>query len=191
MGVFAEPQGGGHALFRMPDGSARLVTPGAALNEHTTIVAVEPAGVRVRDARGERTIALAPASATRGTPQVAAASRPVPPGCAIPASYKGPVVRLNAELVQGLMAQPEALRAVAEPADGALVVRDEAGFAALVGMKKGDRITQANGIALRAPEDVIVAVLRPLAASQLVRIIGSRGGEPRELYIVNAGACPA
>jgi hypothetical protein len=71
------------------------------------------------------------------------------------------------------------------------VIRDEAGFAALLGMKKGDRVTQANGIALRAPEDVIVAVLRPLAASQTVRLIGARGSEARELYLVNAGACPA
>jgi hypothetical protein len=97
---------------------------------------------------------------------------------------------LNAELVQGLMAQPEGLRAIADAQDGALVIRDETGFAALLGMKKGDRVAQANGIALRAPEDVIVAVLRPLAASQTVRLVGSRGPEARELYLVNAGACP-
>jgi hypothetical protein len=98
-------------------------------------------------------------------------------------------VRINAELVQGLMAQPESLRRIADARDGALVVREASGFAALLGMKEGDRVTQANGIALRAPEDVIVAVLRPLAASQTVRVVGSRGAEPREVYIVNAGAC--
>ena len=70
------------------------------------------------------------------------------------------------------------------------MIRDEAGFAAMLGMKKGDRVAQANGIALRAPDDVIVAVLRPLAASQPVRLIGSRGNEARELIILNAGACP-
>lgn len=191
MGVFAEPGGRGHALFRMPDGSARLVAPGDALNAQTTVVAIGPTGVRVRDGGGERTIALSAATQARGASRTAPAGRAPSPGCAIPASYKGPVVRLNAELVQGLMAQPESLRAIAEARDGGLVVREEAGFAALVGMKKGDRVTQANGIALRAPEDVIVAVLRPLAASQLVRLVGSRGGEPRELYLVNAGACPA
>ena len=63
------------------------------------------------------------------------------------------------------------------------------GFAALLGLRKGDRVIQANGIALRAPEDVIVAVLRPLAANQAVRISGMRGTEPQELLIVNAGAC--
>jgi len=31
-------------------------------------------------------------------------------------------------------------------------VRDESGFAAMLGLKRGDRIAQANGIALTAPE---------------------------------------
>jgi hypothetical protein len=175
----------------MPDNSARLVGAGATLESGMTLVAVRPDGVTVRDASGERDIALrAQPSSQRNTAQgparTAAAQRSA---CALPAGYNGPVVRLNAELVQGLMAQPETLRAIAEAKDGALVVRDEAGFAALLGMKKGDRVTQANGIALRAPEDVIFAVLRPLAASQAVRLTGSRGNEPRELVIVNAGAC--
>jgi hypothetical protein len=190
MGVFAERDGGGHALFRMPDGSARLVAAGAALSQEATLVAVYPDRVTVRDARGERAIALRAASdAQRGTSGKPAPQRIANAACGVPASYKGPVVRINAELVQGLMAQPESLRRIADARDGALVVREASGFAALLGMKEGDRVTQANGIALRAPEDVIVAVLRPLAASQTVRVVGSRGAEPREVYIVNAGAC--
>ena len=187
LGVLSEPDGKGRALFRLADGSARLVTAGDALGSGTTLVAVRPDGVTIREAGGERTIALraqpiaSPTAAKRG---------PASAACALPAGYKGPVVRLNAELVQGLIAQPEALRAIADGRDGALVIRDEAGFAALLGMKKGDRVAQANGIALRAPEDVIVAVLRPLAASQPVRLVGSRGSEARELVILNAGACP-
>jgi S1-C subfamily serine protease len=110
--------------------------------------------------------------------------------CAIPRDYRGAVVRLNAELVQGLIGQPQALRAVVDGQDGALVVRDETGLAAMLGLKKGDRVTLANGIALRAPEDVIVSILRPLAANQAVRVQGTRGTEARELLILNAGACP-
>jgi hypothetical protein len=79
---------------------------------------------------------------------------------------------------------------MAEGQGNALVIRDESGFAALLGMKKGDRVAQANGIALRAPEDVIVAVLRPLAASQPVRLVGVRGNETREMMILNASMCP-
>ena len=188
LGVFAEDDGRGHALFRMPDNSARLVAAGSALTRDATLVAVRPDGVTLRDARGERFVALRGAGDASRMPAARGATARA--GCAIPSGYKGPVVRLNAELVQGLMAQPESLRAIADVQDGGLVVRDEAGFAALLGMKKGDRVTQANGIALRAPEDVIVAVLRPLAASQTVRLTGSRGSEPRELVIVNASACP-
>ena len=188
LGVLSEPDGKGRALFRFADGSARLVAAGESLSSGTTLVAVRPDGVTIRDAGGERAIALRaqPGAIPPVTKRGAAASA----ACTLPAGYKGPVVRLNAELVQGLIAQPQSLRAIADAQDGALVIRDEAGFAAMLGMKKGDRVTQANGIALRAPEDVIVAVLRPLAASQPVRLIGSRGSEARELMILNASVCP-
>lgn len=189
LGVLAETDGKGRALFRLPDGSARLLSTGETLTANVTLVAVRPDGVTVRDAGGERAIGLrtqAPASA--GTSRRPGAARSV--ACAIPAGFKGAVVRLNAELVQGLISQPQALRTVADQKDGALEIRDDSGFAAMIGMKKGDRVAQANGIALRVPEDVIVAVLRPLAASQPVRLVGSRGGEPREVMVLNAGVCP-
>ena len=188
LGVLSEPDGRGRALFRFADGSARLVAAGESLSSGTTLVAVRPDGVTIRDAGGERAIALRaqPGALAQGTKRAGAGSA----ACALPAGYKGPVVKLNAELLQGLIAQPQSLRAIADAQDGALVIRDEAGFAAMLGMKKGDRVTQANGIALRAPDDVIVAVLRPLAASQPVRLIGSRGSEVRELMILNASVCP-
>ena len=188
LGVLAEPDGRGRALFRFADGSARLVTAGEPLSSGTTLVAVRPDGVTIRDAGGERAIALRarPGAGTPPAKRTAVASG----ACALPAGYRGPVVRLNAELLQGLIAQPEALRAIADARDGALVIRDESGFAALLGMRKGDRVAQANGIALRSPEDVIVAVLRPLAASQPVRLTGARGNESRDLMILNASVCP-
>ena len=188
LGVLAERDGKGRALFRFADGSARLVATGESLAAGMTLVAVRPDGVTIRDAGGERAIAL------RAQPVAGAASAKRPSvastACALPAGYRGPVVRLNAELLQGLIAQPESLRAIADARDGALVIREESGFAALLGMRKGDRVTQANGIALRAPEDVIVAVLRPLAASQPVRLLGARGNESRELMLLNASVCP-
>lgn len=188
LGVLAEPGGRGRALFRMPDGSARFAAPGDSLGASGTLSAVHADGVTLSTSGGERRVELrggapSPAGAAR------AGSTPRVTGC-VPAGYRGPVVRLNAELVAGLIAQPQSLVAVAESKDGALVVRDDAGFAAMLGLRKGDRVVQANGIALRAPEDVIVAVLRPLAANQAVRVIGMRGAEPQELLIVNAGACP-
>jgi hypothetical protein len=117
-----------------------------------------------------------------------AARAPVRTSC-VPPGFRGPVVRLNAELVAGLIQQPGSLAAVAEARDGALVVLDESGFAGMLGLRKGDRVAQANGIALRTTDDIVLAVLRPLAASQTVRVIGQRGSEPREFLIVNASAC--
>jgi hypothetical protein len=192
LGVLSEPDGRGRALFRFADGSARLVSTGEALPSGGTLVAVRPDGVTIRDAGGERAIAL---RAQVPAPTAAKGSSVAPSGspavaCTLPPGFKGPVIRLNAELVQGLTSQPEGLRAVVEASEGALIVRDEGGFAALLGMKKGDRIAQANGIALRSPDDVVVAVLRPLAASQPVRLVGSRGSEPRELVLLNASVCP-
>lgn len=187
LGVLSEPDGKGRALFRLADGSARLVAAGDALSANATLVAVRPDGVTIRDAGGERSIAL------RAQPPSAApiARRAVSPAaCTLPPGFKGPVVRLAAELVQGLIAQPEALRSIADAQGNALVVRDESGFAAMLGLKKGDRVVQANGIALRAPEDVVVAVLRPLAASQPVRLVGTRDNASREMMILNASVCP-
>ena len=185
LGVLAEAGGGGRALFRLGDGTARLAAAGESLGAAGTLARIDVDGVTLRGEGGERRIVLRP---ERGTMGAAPQASPKATSC-VPPGYRGPVVRLNAELVSGLIAQPQALAAVAEAKDGALVVRDEAGFAALLGLRKGDRVTQANGIALRAPEDVIVAVLRPLAANQAVRMSGTRGAEPQELLIVNAAAC--
>lgn len=188
LGVIAERDGRGEALVRLADGSARLVAAGARLADTVTLVEVRPDGIVLRDAAGERRIALRTQPAVSPPARAASASRSS--ACAIPRDYRGPVVRLNAELLQGLIGDPQALRAVVDAREDALVVSDETGLAAMLGLRKGDRVTQANGIALRAPEDVIVAVLRPLAANQPVRILGARGAEAREIVILNAGACP-
>jgi type II secretory pathway component PulC len=58
----------------------------------------------------------------------------------------------------------------------------------MLGLKAGDRIAQANGIALRVPDDVTSAVIRPLIANQGVRVIGSRDGAPQEVWLANV-AC--
>jgi hypothetical protein len=191
LGVFAEAGGRGYALFRFSDRGPRLVPAGAEIAPGTTLVAVRPDGITVRDAVGERTIALrAPPVAPAPKAEAVAPVR-VAAACAIPQGFRGAVVKLNAELVQGMIGQPEALRAIVAPADGGLTVRDESGFAAMLGLKRGDRVLTANGIALATPDDVAAAVLKPLVASQPVRVTGSRDAQPREMLLLNAGACPA
>ena len=60
----------------------------------------------------------------------------------------------------------------------------------MLGLKPGDRVAEANGIALNGPDDALVAIVRPLMASQPVRVRGTRDGKTSEWLLVNAGACP-
>jgi hypothetical protein len=191
LGVFAERDGGGYALFRLPDRGPLLVRVGAEIAKDVTLEAVHPQGVRIRD-RGEvRDLMLRAAPATVGSATVADRSGHAPrAACAAPAGYQGPVYRLNAELLTGIASQPERWKALLAPADGGLAVTDESGFATMLGMKAGDRMTQANGIALTGVDDVLVAMVKPLLASQPVRVAGTRNGKAAEWLFLNAGACP-
>ncbi len=192
LGVFAQAEGGGYALFRLPSGP-KLVQKGGEIAAGSTLVDIAPWSVRIRDAGGERTIALlagtgtAPASA--GQPRIPAPSRRSL-ACTPPAGFSGQVVKLNAELLQGLAAQPDALRAIVAPADGGMTVREGSGFAQMIGLKSGDRVRLANGIPLASADDVMAAVLTPLIANQPVRLSGTRDGQAREMLLFNAGACP-
>jgi hypothetical protein len=197
LGVFAGANGDGYALLRFPDRGAVLVKSGQEIAAGVRLEAVRPDGIRIRDRGEARDILLrqdsrppiAPApTALRPTAGIAAPQRTA---CAPPPGFSGPVYRLNAELLAGMAAQPQSWTALLAPANGNLVVRDETGLAAMLGMKVGDRIVQADGIALVAIDDVLTAVVKPLAASRPVRLSGTREGKPREWLFLNAGACPA
>ena len=108
--------------------------------------------------------------------------------CAPPSGFRGTVVRLNAELLDGIDADTLQWRTWLSPVPGGLVVREDNGFGAMLGLKTGDRIAQANGIALGVPEDVSAAIVRPLVANQGVRLIGARDGATQELWLANV-AC--
>ncbi|HTI45786.1 MAG TPA: type II secretion system protein N [Casimicrobiaceae bacterium] len=206
LGIVARRDGAGYAVFRLPSGP-RVVATGEDVSPGLRLVSVTADGVTVRGSDGERTLALrsgAPRDAAppRGaaavtTPRVAPVQpAPAPPGlnvatntsgkCNPPPGFKGEIVRLNVELVGGLISQPDTWRSMVEPQNGALTVRDTGGFGQMIGLQPGDRVEQANGIALTAPDDVVGAVLRPLAANQPVRLTGKRNGQPRELWIANA-----
>ena len=184
LGVLAEEGGKGFALFRVPAGP-KLVAAGNPIVDEVSLVSVQRDGVTVRDANGERRMLLR-AAGLPAVPKAAARTA----ACTPPSGFKGDTLRLNAELVGGIIAQPDAWAALAASDRGALTVRDDSGFSAMLAMKKGDRIEQANGIALRAPDDIVTAVLRPLTAGQAVRLVGSRGGLKREWLLLNAGTCP-
>ena len=186
LGVFAAGNGSGHALFRIGD-RALLLQPGQELAGGVTLVEVRPDGVQIRDHGEMRTIVLrADLAAARSAPGRG------PPGiaCAVPKGYTGPVFRLNAELLTGIASRPDGWSALLMPVPGGLAVRDGSAFAAMLGMKAGDRVTQANGIALTGIDDVLVAFVNPLVASQPVRVAGVRDGKPAAWLFLNAGACP-
>lgn len=193
IGVIADTGGGGYALFRLPAGP-KLVREGTAIASGATLVHVAPFSIRIRDASGERDIALRAASASPIAPSVAsaAAARPraVTAACVTPPGFSGPVVRLNAELLQGLAGQPDALRAIVVPQQGGMAVREGSGFAQMLGLGPTDRVRLANGIPLSSADDVMAAVVTPLVANQSVRLSGTRNGRAQEMLLLNAGACP-
>lgn len=188
LGTFAERDGKGYAVFRLASGP-RLVAQGQEIAQGATLVAVRPDGITIRDAGGERRVALRSEPPPKPAPATATASRTRSAACAPPPGFKGSVLRLNTELFQGIMSKPETWTALVVAEQGALTLRDDSGFVAMLAMRKGDRLQQANGIALTAPDDVVTAVLRPLAAQQAVRVTGTRDGQPREWLLLNAGSC--
>jgi hypothetical protein len=195
LGIIAEPRQRGYALFRLPSGP-RLVAQGQEITSGATLVSVEPDAIRVRDGAGERRFVLRAsntgAASTRPPTTVSAANTQarsvVRASCAPPPGFQGSVVRLNAELLGGLSNDAAPWRTLFAPAMGGLVVSADGGFGAMLGLRSGDRIAQANGIALKAPDDVTSAVIRPLIANQGVRVVGSRAGTTHELWLANT-AC--
>ncbi len=208
LGIIAEPAKDGYALFSLP-GGPKVVKAGQDITPGARITAITPNTVTVREGASERELRLRPevgaapdsspgiSGATGAAPAATAARASaggVPPAsrsgvakasCAAPAGFGGAIVRLNAELLGGLASDTAPWRSLLAATPQGLVVTQESGYSAMLGLKVGDRISQANGIALRSPDDVTSAVLRPLIANQGVRIVGSRNGAPQELWLAN------
>jgi hypothetical protein len=194
LGIIGEAGERGYALFRLPTG-AKLVAQGGEIARGATLVSIQRDGVTIRDGGGERRFLLRTSAAggRAAAPPMAAAnvrtaSATTSATCAPPAGFRGTVVRLNAELLGGVGPESVQWRSMLAPIDGGLVVRSAEGFGAMLGLKTGDRLTQANGIALAAPDDVASAIVRPLIANQGVRLIGARDGATQELWLANV-AC--
>jgi hypothetical protein len=152
-----------------------------------TLMEVRPDGVRIRDHGEMRTLGL---RANAAPPKAAGGRGPPRLACAAPPGYSGPVYRLNAELLTGIAARPDGWRALLAPVAGGLAVREGSALAAMLGLKPGDRVAQANGIALAGIDDILVAFVKPLIASQPVHVAGIRDGKPAAWLFLNAGACP-
>ena len=189
LGVFALRDGGGYALFRTARGPL-IVAGGQEIGASVKLDAVRPDGVTVIDGGVRRDIALR-AAAADARPAVVATQNAKHPACAVPAGFTGPMVRLNAELLGGMTSTPDAWKALLEAGPGGLIVRDQSGFAGMLGLRNGDRIERANGVPLAIPGDIASTVLQPLTKSQAVWVAGTRDGKPQQWLYINAGACPA
>ncbi len=188
LGVFAERDGKGYALVRAGTRAPTLVAAGQEIAPGVRIESVRPDGISVLQGGVRQELALRPAG---NRPRIAAAApASVPAACAAPPGFKGPVVRLNAELLGGMIDAPDTWKVLVAPASGALVVRDQSGFAGMLGLKNGDRVERANGIALAVPDDIAATILRPLTRSQPVWLAGTRDGKPQQWLYLNAGSCP-
>jgi hypothetical protein len=193
LGVFAEAGGTGYALFRLGSRGPVLVRSGEEIAKDVTLLEVRPDGIRIRDRGETRELALrtnAAATQAAATTRTATPMRPAG-ACTPPTGYTGPIYRINAELLTGIAARPEGWTALLGPAPGGgLSVREGSGAASMLGMKPGDSLAQANGIALKSIDDILVAFVKPLIASQQVLVAGVRDGKPAAWLFVNAGACP-
>lgn len=187
LGVFAGADGAGQALFRLPDRGPVLVRAGEDIAKDVTLLEVRPDGIRIRDHGETRDLRLRTGTTTAPAPSSARAAGAA---CVPPAGYSGPVYRVNAELLTGIAARPDGWTMLLAPVPGGLAVKDGSPAAAMLGMKSGDRMVQANGIALKGVEDILAAFVKPLVASQPVQVAGIRDGKPASWFFVNAGACP-
>jgi hypothetical protein len=187
LGVFALRDGGGYAVFRTARGPM-IVANGQEIGAGARLDEVRPDRVVVTDGGVRREMVLRAPSEAR--PAVAVAQNAKPSACAIPPGYSGPIVRLNAELLGGMTGTPDAWKALLEAGTGALIVRDQSGFAGMLGLKNGDRVERANGIPLAIPADIASTVVQPLTRSQAVWVAGTRDGKPQQWLYLNAGACP-
>jgi hypothetical protein len=189
LGVFAEREGKGYALLRAGTRPAALVAAGKDFAPGVRVEGVRADGASVLQGGVRHELALhAPSSGERT--RVAGVAAAAPAACAIPPGFKGPVVRLNAELLGGMIDAPDTWKVLVARASGALVVRDQSGFAGMLGLKNGDRVERANGIPLALPDDIAATILRPLTRSQPVWLAGTRDGKPQQWLYLNAGSCP-
>jgi hypothetical protein len=191
LGLIAQESGEGYAVFRVDD-HVVVAQAGDVVGNGNTLLRVEPNAMVWRDQnnnerrivlREENTGKLVVAAQPSSTQQQRAATSCVPSG------FKGMVVRLNTELLQGVLMQPEAFYELLSASAEGLTVQADSGHAAMLGLQGGDQLHTANGVRLQRPEDITPTIIKPLAEGQSVHLTGMRNGQKAELLLVNVSVC--
>ncbi|MDR2172755.1 MAG: hypothetical protein LBE32_00860 [Burkholderiales bacterium] len=194
LGLISEDEGQGYAVFRIGQG-VYIAQVGDDVAGQATLTRVEQNAIVLREPSGaERRVVLrseeknGKSAAAMATAESAAVGKTADSAC-VPSHFRGSVIRLNPELLQGALMQPEMFYALLEARGGGLIVRADNGHAAMLGLRAGDVLQSANGIALTRAEDVGATILKPLTVGQSVLLKGKRGDQARELLLVNASVC--
>ncbi|MDR0587639.1 MAG: hypothetical protein LBG61_01490 [Burkholderiales bacterium] len=108
----------------------------------------------------------------------------------VPNDFKGRVVKLNPELLQGALNDPSVFYAPLEKTQDGILVKVANGHTAMLGLSRGDLLKTANDITLINVEDISGLIIRPFAGGQTVKLSGVRQGKTMELMLVNAATCP-
>ena len=194
LGVFAGADGTGPRALSLAGRGPVLVRSGEEIAKDVTLLEVRPDGVRIRD-RGEtrdlalRTNAAAATRPSRREPRPQPLARPSARVRAAGRLHRA-VYRINAELLTGMLRGRTAGLRSLTPVPGGLAVREGTQAASMLGMKPGDSLAQANGIALKGIDDIVDRVREAADREPAGPRRRRRDGKPAAWVFVNAGACP-
>lgn len=191
LGLIAEERGGGYAVFRAGD-EVFIAQAGDDVGEGNELLSIESNAMVLREKNGhERRIVLREEVSEKNI--IAVSSQSVPktetPSPCVPEGFRGAVIRLNTELLHGVLMQPETFYTLLSAQGEGLIVQTDNGHATMLGLRSGDQLHTANGIRLQRPEDITQAILKPLVDGQTVRLTGVRSGQKAEILLVNASTC--
>ena len=192
LGVFAERDGEGYALFRSPDRGPLLVRGGQDIAQgrdaRSRCAATACAFATTARCARSRCATAGRASTGAGAPTATRASAAPRAACAPPAGFKGPSSGSTPSCWPASTRSRTAGRRCSSPDNGGLAVRDDSGFAAMLGMSaRRSHRRRPTASRWQRPTTSLVAVVRPLVASQPVRVAGTRDGKPARVAVRQRG----
>ena len=191
LGVFAKQMARATRWCAPERAPPMLVAAGQDIAPGVRVESVRPDGISVLQGGVRQRTSACVLPGTRPTPPRVAASAAAPAACAIPPGFKGPVVASERRAPRRNDRRARSVEGTGRASVGcARRARSKRLRRRCLGLKNGDRVERANGIALAIPDDIAATILRPLTRSQPVWLAGTRDGKPQQWLYLNAGSCP-